>query len=97
MTGEVALGVVVTQEMVGRKKAHSKIGYEFKDQHGALRYGEGVDQTKRYFPGYPVVVFYSSKTPYKNLAICCTDWRIRTKRATLSNLKQHQRFPFPFQ
>lgn len=78
MNGEAALAVIVTLERVGRHKSLCKIGYEFKDQHETLRYGEGIDPTKRYLVGYPVVVFYNPSKPYENVAICCTYWRIRT-------------------
>ena len=75
--GECAIGKVILQEWTGRKSKHNEISYEFKDATGNRQHGIGHDLTFGYRVGSSVLIFYLRSDPTKNVASCCTGWRVR--------------------
>ena len=81
--GEFALGRVTSQQDVGGKSRKSKIAYEFTDAHGRTWSGKGYDTTKAYTENMSLVVCYKPNDPSRNVALCTTVWRLRSKYGEL--------------
>jgi len=77
--GEFCLGVITSQRKAGRHRNRSVVEYSFSDKSGRARVGSGTDLTRLYFENMPVPVFYDSDHPSRNIAGCCTRWRICAK------------------
>jgi hypothetical protein len=76
MSGKCVAGIVISQTIVGRRPRQSEISHEFKDSLGGRWHGVGIDSSFRYQVGDSVAVFYAADNPSKNVAICCTSWRV---------------------
>ncbi len=81
--GEFALGRVTSQQDVGGRTRKSKIAYKFTDAHGRTWTGKGYDTTKAYTENMAVMVFYEPNDPSRNVALCTTVWRLRSKNGDL--------------
>jgi hypothetical protein len=75
--GECAVGKVILQEWTGRKSKRSEISYEFKDALGNRHHSTGDDMTIKYRVDASVIIFYLLSDPTRNVATCCTGWRVR--------------------
>jgi hypothetical protein len=82
--GECSSGKVISQRWVrsGRRKSN-EIAYEFQVGGVMPMKGHGTDWTNQYCVNMPVLVFYDPDDISRNVAICCTRWRIRTREGIL--------------
>ena len=82
--GECSAGKVISQRWVksGRTK-RSKIVYEFPVGVGKPMRGHGTDRTGEYAVNTPLLVFYDPDDIARNVALCCTRWRIHTGDGSL--------------
>ena len=55
--GDVAIAVIVSQEMTGRKSQTSRIEYEFKDAAGRGYTGKSNDETRELYEDVQTLVF----------------------------------------
>jgi hypothetical protein len=83
--GECVVGRVTSQRQGGGKTRHSEIAYEFKDAAQRTWSGKGSDFTFEYLVDTPVLIFYDKAEPVRNVAYCCTDWRVRLEDGSLLN------------
>jgi hypothetical protein len=65
------------------KIKRSEIAYEFKDGTERTWNGKGNDFTFEYLVDTPVLTFYDKVDPARNVAYCCTNWRIRFEDGSL--------------
>ena len=80
--GECVVGRVTSQRQAGGKTKRNEIAYEFKDGAERTWKGKGSDFTFEYLVEAPVLVFYDQSDPKRNVAYCCTDWRIRLENGS---------------
>ncbi len=79
-TGKCCLGTIISQKMMGGgRHKRSRIFYEFPVGGHRPMTGQGWDLTKSYNVKMRVVVFYDPNDISRNVAICCTFWRVRSR------------------
>jgi hypothetical protein len=82
--GELAVGVVTHHKLVwvgggrGGRRKESRVRYRFKDASGQMFQGTGRDPARRLRVDMTVPVFYKSRDPEKNVAICAATCELRT-------------------
>jgi hypothetical protein len=76
--GQATSGHVTSQTTTGGKSKSSRITYTFMDQSGLECTGKGVDYTRKYLEGMPVIVFFDRSDPKENVAACCTTWKLKS-------------------
>jgi hypothetical protein len=83
--GELAVGVVTHQRLVyvggggrGGRRKQSRVRYRFKDASGQMFQGTGRDPDRRLRVDMTVPIFYKSKDPEKNVAICAATCELKT-------------------
>jgi hypothetical protein len=74
--GDVAIGVVVSQETVGGKSKTSKIKYDFKDAAGRTYTGKSNDETHELYEDMTTLVFYDRDSPARNVALVGSTWNL---------------------
>ena len=85
-SGECCPATVTSQRKAGRRGTQSVIDYGFSDNAGRSGVGSGNDLTLRYAENMSVPVFYESARPSRNVAICCTIWKIDEEFALQGNV-----------
>lgn len=81
--GACVIGRVTRQRVRGYRTMWNDVRYEFNAASGINVTGKGADYTFVYLEKTPVLVFYDPNDPHRNVAYCCTFWRIRTGATTL--------------
>ena len=81
--GACVIGRITKQKIRGYKTMWSDVRYEFNIASGTNVAGKGTDYTFVYLEKTPVLVFYDPNNPQRNVAYCCTFWRIRADATTL--------------
>jgi hypothetical protein len=84
--GISTVGKVIAQKKVkvGRG-SNSVITYSFPVGPGKPMIGQGTDHTKTYSENSPLLVCFDPKDISRNLALCCTYWRVRDRDGKPSN------------
>jgi hypothetical protein len=78
--GKCALGKIIAQRKVGAgRQKRSEITYQFPVGPGKPMTARGIDITNTYSPNMSIAIFYDPNDFSKNVGICCTNWRVRTK------------------
>jgi hypothetical protein len=67
--GDIAIGVVVSQETIGGRSKTSKIKYDFKDRAGRIFTGKSNDESRELYEDMSTLVFYDRGNPAKNVAL----------------------------
>jgi len=78
--GKSCTGMIVSQRWVrdGRRSSNEVV-YEFPVGGPARMVGRGIDRTRMYRVNMSVLVFYDPEDISRNVAFCCTDWRVRNQ------------------
>lgn len=77
--GACSAGNVTSQRWIkSRRSRRSEITYVFPVGDGKPMRGSATDLTGEYVENMPVLVFYDPDDISRNVAICCTRWRLRT-------------------
>lgn len=74
--GDLAIGVVTHQAIIGGKNQSSQIQYEFKDAAGRRARGKGTDESRELYQDMELPVFYDPQDPEKNVALCAATWEL---------------------
>jgi uncharacterized protein (DUF983 family) len=67
--GEIAVGVIVGQKIVGGRSKTSRITYEFKDGAGKTYAGKSDDETRELYEDMQTLVFYDRDNPAENVTL----------------------------
>jgi hypothetical protein len=79
-TGTCCVGTIISQRKIGNgRHKQSEIIYQFPVGGHKPMTGRGIDGSKFYKLNMPVLVFYDPKDISRNVAICSTNWRVRTE------------------
>jgi hypothetical protein len=83
--GIFTVGTVVVQKnvSVGRGRSKSVITYRFSVGSGKPMLGKGTDHTETYYENSHLLVCFDPNDIARNLALCCTYWRVRTQGGEL--------------
>ena len=81
--GNCVVGTVVSQTRVrSGKGSRSEISYSFSVGPGKPMTGRGTDWTHDYLKDMPVLVFFDPEAISRNVAYCCTGWKVRLQDGT---------------
>lgn len=84
-SGSPVIGRVTQQDYqtirigTGQIGRSSSVEYEFRDQQGQSVQGQGQDYTKSLFQDSPVLVFYKASDPWRNVALGCSLYRLKSR------------------
>lgn len=81
--GKCVVGNVISQRRIREGRgSRSEIWYSFAVGPGKPMTGRGIDWTKQYLKGMPVLVFYDPEDISKHVAYCCADWIVLLEDGT---------------